>query len=137
MPFSSPGYLPDPDIESMSPALAGIPQLPGKPHFMYSSVSISIPISQFIPPILPSTPSNHKFVFCFCNSVCFVDKFPQRGTSELISTLFLWSQRLHFFTSLTMLSLISFLCNFFFKVSHSFLEAKFHKGMSVLYLIYF
>ena len=45
LPFSSPEYLPDPDIESMSPALAGIPELPGKPHFMYSNVSISIPIS--------------------------------------------------------------------------------------------
>ena len=36
-------------------------------YFIYSSVYMSIPISQFIPPPLP--PSNDEFVFYICESI--------------------------------------------------------------------
>ena len=37
------------------------------------SVCMSIAVFQFIPVTLP--PGNYNFVFCICNSICFLDKF--------------------------------------------------------------
>ena len=42
-------------------------------YFTYSSVSVSIPISQFIPS--PFSPVNHNFVFFICESFSSVNKF--------------------------------------------------------------
>ena len=59
LPFPPPGDLPDLRIEPQSPALRVVPcidsrfftaELPGKPYFIYNSVYMSVPISQFIPP---------------------------------------------------------------------------------------
>ena len=43
LPFPSPGDLPDPEIKSLSPALAGrffITELPGKPNYIMFSSNI-------------------------------------------------------------------------------------------------
>ena len=80
--FPSPGDLPNPGIELVSPALVhgfftneplGDPLLWSRfsyvTYFIFISILyISIPISQFIPP--PVSPlGNHKFVLCICNSI--------------------------------------------------------------------
>ena len=70
--------LPGPGLEPVSPALVGrflTTEPPGKPSFIYSSVYLLIPNSQFIPP--PPFPfGNHKFVFYVCNTTFFIKAFP-------------------------------------------------------------
>ena len=67
------GDLPESGIEPMSPASPALhvdslsTEPFGKPHFIYNSMYVSIPISQFIPP--PPLPArNHKFVFYICDA---------------------------------------------------------------------
>ena len=54
LPCPLPGDLPNPGIEPGSPELQAYSLLsepPGKPNFIYSSVHMSLQISQFIPPL--------------------------------------------------------------------------------------
>ena len=53
LPFLFPGDIPGPGIELGPPALQAdsLPtEPPGKPYFIYSSVYMSIPVSQFVSP---------------------------------------------------------------------------------------
>ena len=69
--FPSSGNLPNKGIEPESSALqADFYHLSHQrsPHFVYSSVYMTTPISQFIPPT-PLPPGNHEFVFHICDSI--------------------------------------------------------------------
>ena len=66
------GNLPESGIKPMSPASPALhvdslsTEPFGKPHFMYNSMYMSIPVSQFIPP--PLYPLGAMFVFYICDA---------------------------------------------------------------------
>ena len=66
-------HLEDPvDRGAWWAAVHGVAQSQTTLKRLSSSVYMSIPISQFIPPLTLVTV---KFVFCICDSLCFVRKF--------------------------------------------------------------